>query len=69
MKNNSQAHLEIREKQTFPGEKVPIKLLKTAETMPENAEHMLDFCQALTIQVRHQRVGQKQDRIKIQRKS
>lgn len=68
VKNNSQAHLEIREKQTFPGEKVPMKLLKTAETMPENAEHMLDFCQVLTIQVRHQRAGQKQDRIKIQRK-
>lgn len=45
-----------------------MKLLKTAETMPENAEHMLDFCQVLTIQVRHQRAGQKQDRIKIQRK-
>ena len=43
VKNNSQAHLEIREKQTFPGEKGPMKLLKTAETMPENAEYMLDF--------------------------
>lgn len=42
-KNDSQAHLKIQENPALLGEKVPVQLLKTAETVPENAEHMLDL--------------------------
>lgn len=35
--------MEIREKRVFPGEKVPFRLPKTAETVPKNVEYMLDF--------------------------
>jgi hypothetical protein len=35
--------MEIREKRVFPGEKVPFRLPKTAETVQKNVEYMLDF--------------------------
>lgn len=40
-KNDSQAHLKIQENPALLGEKVPVQLLKTAETVPENAEHKM----------------------------
>ena len=43
LNSDRQAHFEIRENQAFSGEKVPMQLLKTVETMPENTEYMLDF--------------------------
>ena len=43
IKNDPQAHMEIREKWALPGEKVPFLLPKTAENVPKNVEYMLDF--------------------------